>query len=335
MSDLVIAGYNIAKGERKKFFIETAPFYDFTTANIPVEVIRGKKDGPVLFVSAAIHGDEINGVKIIINLLKNKRLKSLKGTLIVVPILNTFGFNTKSRYLPDRRDLNRCFPGNEGGSMASQLAYLFTKEIVSKCTHGIDIHTGAIHRTNLPQIRACLKDPQTKKLAGIFGAPVVINSDLRDGSLREMARELNIPILLYEAGEALRFHKQATHIGVRGILHVMEAIGMLHCKNGVCEYPNVYYAKSSHWLRSSNSGILHTKYKVGDSVKAGDILGYTTDPFGDNSHSIIATHSGIIVGQSMIPLLNRGEAVFHVATFEDINNINEMADSLETENITS
>ena len=205
LENLVIDGQTIKPGERKKIFLRIAALYDYTDISIPIEVIRGKVDGPILFISAAIHGDEINGVEIVKRVLKRVSIDKLKGTLIAIPIVNVFGFNNLSRYLPDRRDLNRSFPGQKNGSLASRLASIFMKEIVHKCTHGIDLHTGAVHRTNLPQIRACLDDAATKTLAKSFGVPVVIDSTLRDGSLREAARRKGIPMLLFEGGEALRF----------------------------------------------------------------------------------------------------------------------------------
>ena len=317
MKAFSLAGQEINPGERKRIIIETAPLYDFTTTGIPVEVIRGKEDGPVLFISAALHGDEINGVDIVKRLLKHKRIKKIKGTLIAVPIVNVFGFNTKSRYLPDRRDLNRSFPGTENGSLASQVAYTFMQEIVSKATHGIDLHTGAIHRSNLPQIRGCFDDPETKRLAEAFGVPVMINSDLRDGSLREAARARKIPMLLFEGGEALRFSEAVSRTGLKGILSVMEAIEMLPCDGGVCAVSETFHAQGSHWLRAPDSGILQVKKRLGNRVKKGQILGIISDPFGRHRFEIRAKLSGIIIGMSMIPLLNKGDAVFHVATFED------------------
>ena len=185
--DLIIGGTTIKRGERKRVYIDVAKLYDFTDMNIPIEVIRGKEDGPVMFISGAIHGDEINGVEIVRQILSKKALNKLKGTLIAVPIVNVFGFNTKSRYLPDRRDLNRNFPGSPKGSLTGQLAHIFMKEIIEKCTHGIDFHCAASHRINLPQIRACLSDPKVKEMAEAFDVPVIMDADLRKGSLREAA----------------------------------------------------------------------------------------------------------------------------------------------------
>jgi len=328
-NDLVIGGQIIKRGERKRVFLDVAKLYDFTDMNIPIEVIRGKKDGPILFVSGAVHGDEINGVEIVRQVLNKKSLSRIKGTLIAVPIVNVFGFNTKSRYLPDRRDLNRSFPGSESGSLTAQLAYTFMKEIVEKCTHGIDLHCAAINRINLPQIRACLDDEQTLAMAQAFNLPVVIHSELRDGSLREATQNLKIPTLLFEGGEALRFNGKVIKSGVQGVLSVMRHIGMLPALKNKPKEKDIFVARSSHWLRAPHSGILLAKKRIGDRVKKGQILGIISDPFGREKHDVIARRSGIIIGGVTMPLLNRGDAVFHVATFEDPTAVEESVDLLE------
>lgn len=202
---LIIGEHSIAKGESKKIKLPTVRLYTDTDMSIPVFIKRGKRPGPTIFISSAIHGDELNGIEIISRLIHSKAINALKGTLIAVPMVNGFGVLNQSRYLPDRRDLNRSFPGSAKGSLASRIAHLFMQEIVAKCDYGIDLHTGAIHRSNLPQIRANLDDPLTLTMAQAFGAPVIMNSNLRDGSLRQCADELGIPVLLYEAGQALRF----------------------------------------------------------------------------------------------------------------------------------
>lgn len=316
METLSIAGQKIHAGERKQLSITLAKLYDFTDMKIPVSVWRGKEDGPTLFISAAIHGDEINGVDIVRRLLRRKILDQLRGTLITIPIVNVFGFNDKSRYLPDRRDLNRSFPGEEKGSLASQIAYIFRSEIVEKCTHGIDLHTGAIHRRNLPQIRVNLEKPANLLLAQAFGAPVVLNASTRDGSLREMVAEKNIPTLLYEGGTALRFESNAAKIGVDGIINVMRAIGMLPELLSPHAPREVHIAQSSHWVRAPQSGIFITRKKLGRHVKAGDAIGIMTNPFGDSEFEILAPHDGIIIGQSILPLANEGDALFHIARFD-------------------
>jgi len=317
---LVIGAVKILRGERKRVQLESAALYDYTKLTIPVEVIRGNEKGPVLFISAAVHGDEINGVEIIRKLLKKKFLNKIKGTLILIPIVNVFGFNNKSRYLPDRRDLNRSFPGTENGSLASRLAYIFIKEIVSKCTHGIDLHTGAIHRTNLPQIRACLDDAATKSLAEGFGVPVVIDSTLRDGSLREAARKKKVSMLLFEGGQALRFESGVVKAGLGGCIAVMKKIGMVQSsvesKNKVAN-AKVYIAKSSYWTRASHSGMFSAKKKIGEKINVGDVLAIISDPFGRDPFKTLAEDSGILIGATLLPLVNQGDAMFHIATFSN------------------
>lgn len=316
MTVLTIAGEEIFPGDRRQLALTVAKLYDFTDMKIPVEVVRGLQDGPTLFISAAIHGDEINGVDIVRRLLKHRALKTIAGTLIAIPIVNVFGFNDKSRYTPDRRDLNRSFPGAEHGSLASQIAYMFRTEIVNQCTHGIDLHTGAIHRRNLPQIRADLSFKANHELAMAFGAPVVLDASPRDGSLREMLDEKKIPMLLYEAGTALRFDHRAALMGVEGILNVMRAIGMLPKPKIKSSAPRPYVAKSSHWVRAPISGIFITRKKLGESVRKNDKLGFITNPFGDYEYAILSPCDGIIIGNSILPLANEGDGLYHIAMFD-------------------
>ena len=268
MPDILnIGGVDIKRGQRKQVRIDVAKLYDFTDMNIPVEVVRGKKEGPTMFISGAVHGDEINGVEIVRRILNKKSLDKLKGTLIAVPIVNVFGFNTMSRYLPDRRDLNRTFPGTKDGSLTAQLAHTFVNEIVKHCTHGIDFHTAAINRINLPQIRACLDDEITLKMAEAFQMPVVLHSSLRDGSLRGATRDMGIPTLLFEGGEALRFNERVIKTGVQGAISVMRHIGMLPPLKSKPKQKEIFVARSSHWLRAPHSGILTAKKKLGERVK--------------------------------------------------------------------
>ncbi len=313
---LSIGGEEIHLGERRQLALTVAKLYDFTDMKMPVEVVRGTTKGPVMFVSAAIHGDEINGVDIVRRLLKHRALKQICGTLIAIPIVNVFGFNDKSRYLPDRRDLNRSFPGAEHGSLASQVAYIFRTEIVNKCTHGIDLHTGAIHRTNLPQIRADLTNAANLMLAKSFGVPVILNASPRDGSLREMVNDKRIPMLLYEAGTALRFDKRAALLGVEGILNVMRSIGMLPPLLHSMKPPKPFIAKSSQWVRAPISGIFVTRKKLGEPVMKDEKIGFITNPFGDYEYAILSPTNGVIIGNSILPLANEGDGLYHIATFE-------------------
>jgi uncharacterized protein len=313
---LVIAGTAVAPGERKRIQIPVGRRVSGNEISLPVEVIRGSAPGPRLFVCAAIHGDEIAGVEIIRRVLAQRVLRRLRGALIAVPIVNLYGFVGLSRYLPDRRDLNRSFPGSPRGSLASRLAHLFVSEVVDHATHGIDIHTAAVHRSNLPQIRAFLADPETDRLARAFGVPVVLDSNLRDGSLRQAVLEREIPILLYEGGEALRFDEVAIQAGFRGVMRVMRALRMLPAAPSSRSGEKPFIAKSSQWVRAPGSGILRGRAKLGAAVAVGDRLGIVGDPLGAEEIPVLAERAGIVIGRSELPLVNEGDALFNVAVFD-------------------
>lgn len=316
-SGLVIAGISIAKGKEVKINLELPKLYNTPTL-IPIRVIRGKKDGPVVFISSSIHGDELNGIEIIRRFRKLSILKRLKGTIILAPMVNIYGVMTLSRYLPDRRDLNRSFPGSSKGSLAGRVAKTFFDEIVSKCSLGIDLHTAAIHKSNLPQIRTNIDNEYTYNLAKAFEAPVVLHSELRDGSLRAQAQENGIPILLYEAGEALRFDETSIRIGVKGLVNVLRENEMLPKLRTKRAYRTPVTTKSSKWIRSNKSGMIRTIKALGDTVKKDEVIAYIDDPFEDDSVEIIAPYDGIIIGKSEIPLAQEGDAIFHIAMFRNL-----------------
>ena len=312
-----VGGVEVKPGMRETVNLPVADLYTATSLHMPLRVVCGRQAGPVLFVSAAVHGDELNGVEIIRRLLKRKVLSSIKGTLLAVPIVNVHGFLNQSRYLPDRRDLNRSFPGSRTGSIASRLAHTFLEEVVNKADYGIDLHTGAIDRSNLPQIRGNMDDPKTMEIAKAFGAPVVVNSNVRDGSLRACAVEQGMPMLIYEAGEALRFDEVCIRAGIRGVLNVMRLIGMIPKakKFGTTE-PLV--ARNTRWVRSPTSGIVSGKAKLGTSVTKGQRLATIGDPLGTDEYAATAPFDGIIIGRSNLPLAYEGEALFNIAAFKSM-----------------
>jgi hypothetical protein len=326
---LVIGGVDIAKGTQTTIDLPLPQLYTHTDMLMPVHVIRGRRDGPTLFVCAALHGDEINGVEIIRRLIHRPALKRLRGTLIAVPIVNTHGFINQSRYLPDRRDLNRVFPGSERGSLAARVAYQFMQEIVSKCTHGIDLHTAATHRENLPQIRADLSRPGNAAMAHAFGAPVILDAALREGSIREAVQQHDIDMIVYEAGEALRFNELAIRAGLRGILSVMHEIGMLASKRRHKIEPTV--ARSYSWVRASQSGIMRLRVPLGARVSKNQVIGAIADPFGHNEEEIIAHATGIVIGRTNLPLVNEGEAIVHIARFADTDSAEEAWENFQAE----
>ena len=329
---LTINGLTVKPGTRVSIDLPTGRLYTHTPLTVPVHVVSGKNAGPRLFISAAIHGDEINGVEIIRRFLKLPALKRLHGTIIAIPIVNVHGLINHSRYLPDRRDLNRSFPGSEKGSLAARLANTFMKEIVEKSTHGIDLHTGALHRDNLPQIRANLDDEETDRLARSFNAPVIISSNLRDGSLRECAAEYGIPMLLYEAGEALRFNEISIRAGVKGIVNVMRELEMLPPSRSTRKkHIEPVVARSSYWVRASESGILRAMIPLGARVKKNTLLGVVADPFGETEANVRAQYGGIVIGRTNLPLVNEGDALYHIARFEDIEEIEAKVDEFQEE----
>ncbi len=308
-----IAGQRVAPGTSQKVDLPVSYLPDHTPVNLAVEVHHGKRAGPTMFVSAAVHGDEVIGVEIVRRLLRAPQLGKLRGTLLVIPVVNAFGFLNRSRYLPDRRDLNRCFPGSPGGSLGSRLAHIFLNDVVLRCDFGIDLHSAAIHRTNLPQVRVSPLDKITHKMALDFGAPVVLTSPLRDGSLRAVAAEHGTPVVLYEAGEGLRFDEMAVRAGLAGILRVMRGADMVPAKGIARARARPYICSASRWLRAPAGGLLRTFRAEGEVVEKGDVLATVSDPFGTTEHDLLAPSGGILIGRAILPVVNEGDAIFHLA----------------------
>jgi hypothetical protein len=308
-----ICGAVVQPGERRTVELPVARLYTDTHLGMPVHVVHGRAAGPVLFVSAAIHGDEINGVEIVHRLMHHRRIRALKGTLVAIPVVNVFGFLAQSRYLPDRRDLNRSFPGMEKGSLASRLAHKFTTEILERCDYGIDLHTGAVERTNLPQIRTRIDDAECLRMARAFRAPLILDAELRDGSMRKYAHSIDIPVIVFEAGEALRFSEISIRAGVRGVLRVMEELGMITPRRKAKKKPEPVLSTSSYWLRAPAGGIFRGTIELGTWVREGDVLGKVSDPLGEEEMPVIAPREGIVIGATTSPLVNEGDALLHLA----------------------
>lgn len=311
----LLAGKEIRPGTHEVVELRAAQLYTQTPVEIPVHVIHGRREGPVLLVCAAIHGDELNGVEIIRRLLLHSGLRSLRGTLLVVPVVNVFGFIHGSRYLPDRRDLNRCFPGTEKGSLGGRMAWVFKTQVLDHVTHGVDLHTGAVHRSNLPQVRANLDNPEVAAMAHAFGVPVVMHSILREGSMREVADAQNIPVITYEAGEALRYEEGPIRAGVRGVVNVMRHLGMIRGKQRKVKDAQV--ARSSTWVRAGVDGVFRSMVTLGAYVKKGECIGRISDPFSTSDEEEVCTPcDGILVGRNNLPLVHEGEALFNIARYE-------------------
>jgi predicted deacylase len=309
---ITIGDTTIGPGERKRLQLPVARLATETWMSLPVEVVSGERSGVRLWLSAAVHGDEINGVEIIRHVLDAVDEKKLSGSIIAVPIVNVFGFINQSRYLPDRRDLNRCFPGSSKGSLASRLADLFMTEIVSRCSHGIDLHTGSNYRANMPQVRGNLKDRETRRLAESFGAPVLMHSKTIAGSLRQAAVKQGKIVVLYEAGEPLRLDHDAIALGVKGVLRVMSELGMWKAPPKPSRGRTVEVGKTS-WVRAPRSGIARLEVRLGDTVTAKQSIAQISDAFGDESITVKAPFDGLVIGHSNNPLMHQGDALVQVA----------------------
>jgi hypothetical protein len=323
-----IGGINVVPGHRELVKLPMPKLYDCSPMFMPVHVVRGKKPGPILLVTAAIHGDELNGVEITRRLLQQKSLSRLRGSLIVVPTANVYGFLYQSRYLMDRRDLNRSFPGNEKGSIAARLAHMILQEVAVHATHIIDLHTGSLHRSNLPQIRANLDCKENASLAKAFNAPVILDLLEPAGSFRHAMKVSEKPFLLYEAGEALRFDEFSIKLGLKGILRVMRKLCMLpKLKKPVKNHSTLAY--SSYWIRAEGSGTILFLKKLGSKVVKGEILARIADPLTGKEMDIKAHKTGIVIGKGNLPLVHVGEALFHIACLDKPQQVAEKIFQLE------
>lgn len=298
-------------GERVRFDLPAAKLPTHTELTIPLTVINGKRPGPRIWISAAVHGDELNGIEVIRRVLEGIRTPLPRGAIFALPIVNVFGFIGQSRYFPDRRDLNRSFPGSRSGSLASRMAHLFMTEIVSQCSHGLDLHTAAQDRSNLPQVRGNLTDAETLRIATAFAAPVMIHSPERSGSLRAAAASKGVAVLLYEGGEAQRFNESAISAGVRGVFGVLRELGILTPRKGRQRRSSLYLERST-WVRARRGGILRLSVNEGERVVAKQKIGQISDPFGEDPVELRAPHRGLVIGRTNNPVVHAGDAVVHV-----------------------
>lgn len=309
-----IAGTKVEPGEYKELSLKVSEFYTSQPISIPLFVKRGAKDGPVLFVTAAVHGDEINGVQIVRNLIIELRDRDINGTLVGVPVVNRFGFNNHQRDLPDNRDLNRSFPGSANGSLAARYANHVFQEIIRRCTHGIDLHTAGASRTNLPQVRCDIKHAEAKRMAQAFGANVILHHPGGKGTLRRTATDAGIPTIIYEAGETFKFERDVVAHGKRGVLQVMRSLGMLDFD--VQPPPYQVIVKRSSWVRADRGGLLDVYVRPGDVVHEGDEIAVITNPFGREKDSLKAPFNGLVIGRVTLPLVNPGNPIAHLVRLE-------------------
>jgi predicted deacylase len=312
--DITILKETVAPGESKTINMEIARLHTMTKLKIPIIVDRAKADGPVVLFTAGLHGDEINGVEIVRQLITRKINKPAIGTIICIPIINVFGFVNKNREFPDGRDLNRVFPGSKTGSLASRFAYYLLKEVIPHVDYCIDFHAGGAARFNVPQIRIVPNNEELKRLSDVFNAPFTLYSKNIAGSFRNSCDKLGVKMLLFEGGKSLDINNEITQHGVDGAKRFLEHFGMLNPKKKAKEAPapSIYIEKSS-WVRARHSGLFQNKINAGQYVERGDVIACITDPFGKFEQKVKAPNSGYIINSNDAPIVFQGDAIFHIS----------------------
>lgn len=315
---LVILGQEILPGKGAELNLDVAKLHTSTPIQVPVIVHRAKEDGPVLLLMAGMHGDEINGMEIIRRVIRKGWNKPNAGTVICIPVFNIFGFLNVSRELPDGRDLNRSFPGSNSGSLASQFAYHFMKEIAPVVDYVIDFHTGSAQRNNFAQIRCVFSDQQSLELAQVFNPPFIVHSSYISKSVREAMNKRGKKILLFEGGKTNSIEEKVVTEGLDGIKRMLEHLQMRTFKTDNSENRKPVFIKNSRWLRASHSGMFCLMIENGTKVAAGTVLGIITDPFGKIERKVKATIDGYVFCANETPVVNKGDALFHIGAEVDL-----------------
>lgn len=309
---LIIGGKTIHPGEHTTVSIPYGTYTSHEKIHLKAHVIVGKKPGPSLLVSAGIHGDEVNGTEIVRRLMKEKFINRLRGTLITIPVINAPAYSNRSRYMPDRRDLNRLFPGAPSGSLGAKLAHVLCEHILPHIDLVIDLHTGTVNRANLPQLRVTPGDKEANRLAQIFAPPVLLVAAIREGSFRHACSKLGIPVLLYESGEALRLDTPSIRFALRGIRSVMRELDMIPKSTAKRFKLQPVVCKKSTWERAPIGGVFIPLVQLGKAVSKGDVLGFMADPFGVKEVPIVASHDGILIGRTNEGVADEGDALVHL-----------------------
>ncbi len=306
---LILKGEQIEPGEKRDIGLRLTESFAGSALDTPIVVVHGTRPGPTLCFTGGIHGDEINGMETVRRVSERLDPTALAGTVIAAPIVNLHGFQRGSRYLPDRRDLNRFFPGNAYGSSASRIANLLFHYVIVTCDALVDFHTGSLHRTNLPQVRGDLRDPGVQRLARRFGSGVIVHNVPKKGTIRRAAMDEGIPAIIFEAGEPMRLQEQEIERGVSGALGLLAALGMI--ERDTPEREILIYSET-HWVRANDGGILRSRIELGDEVEEGDVLGYITDPVNKERVELRSHYSGRIIGMTVSPIMIPGYAAYHI-----------------------
>ncbi len=308
-----VAGCQIPRGEKRKFTLEQDRSFEGTYLDMPLWIAHGARSGVTLCVCAGVHGDEINGVEIARRVFAGVDARALAGTLLTLPAINADGFRSGVRYLPDRRDLNRAFPGNPDGSLAALIADAVFRGVVARCDALIDLHTASNRRANLPQVRVDLDDDASRDLAVHFGVGSILHGAGPPRSLRREAVDAGVPAMIYEAGEPLRFQEEEIERGVAGVRNVMAYLDMVDRPER--EIPESKIYRRSSWLRAARgqAGFFFPAKQLGEPVAAGEVLGVIVDPMTDARHPVVASWDGDLVGMAVPQPVLSGNALFHIA----------------------
>lgn len=307
----ILLGKEIPEGKRTVLDLKVAKLHTRTTVNVPVIIERSTNPGPVVLLLAGIHGDETNGVGIIREIISQKINKPKNGTIICIPVFNIFGYLIQTREFPDGRDLNRMFPGSATGSLASQFAYQFTKEIAPNVDYVIDFHTGGGERDNISQIRCNKDDEKALELAKVFNPPMIVFSNNIVKSLRDTLHKMEKTILLFEGGKSKELNPTVINEGVNGTKNVLIHLGLIEGEISVKATP--VYVKKAKWLRAQHSGMFQIRVKNGDFIKKKEVLGVIQDPFGEFKKKIYAPEDCHIFCVNQTPIVNKGDALFHIS----------------------
>jgi predicted deacylase len=306
-----INGSDIALGENARIDLQIAKLPTHTVIDLPVYIHRAPIDGPVLLITAGLHGDELNGVEIIRTLIASKEVIPTTGTVVLLPIVNIYGFLNNSRTMPDGRDLNRSFPGSKQGSLAARIAYTLMNVVIPHIDYGVDFHTGGANN-NYPQIRCTFDIEKNLELAKAFSPPFIVNSTLRDGSFRRETQRLGKTILVFEGGESLRFDEVTIKEGIEGVKRLMSYLGMNN--SAFISNRETLIIKKSSWIRATHSGLYRPSINYGEEVKRNQIIATITDPYGETEYKLKSRFNGYVLATRSSPIVNRGDAIIHIGT---------------------
>ena len=308
---ITINGYSIDPGEQKQIELNIARLPTHTNIDLPIHLYRAEKDGPTLLLTGGLHGDEINGVEILRRMIHHDLLMPDRGTVIAIPLVNTYGFIQNIRGLPDGKDINRSFPGTKNGSLASLMAHTIMNQILPQVDYGVDFHTGGDARANYPQIRCEWEEEDNREIAKAFSPPIIVDSSVIDDTFRKAAQDNGTPILVYEGGETLRFDEFAIQEGIDGALRLMKYLDMVEDAPDNQE-TEIY--DTSPWIRAHYGGLFQHEAELGDHVEADQLLGYISDPYGELWAEVKSPENGRIIGLNNAPVVYKGDALIHIAT---------------------